>query len=98
MYQVVNPVFAHLEGLTSWYWAVPYIAALFVMRDLPRRINRTYILYVAIAMIGLSFIGFMILDRGAASYFLINTLMLGAFGIYDLFWWRISFVRTAALS
>lgn len=98
MYQVVNPVFAHLEGLTSWYWAVPYIAALFVMRDLPRRINRTYILYVAIAMIGLSFIGFMILDRGAASYLLINTLMLGAFGIYDLFWWRISFVRTAALS
>jgi DNA-binding CsgD family transcriptional regulator len=89
MYEVVNPAFAHLEGLTSWYWAVPYIAALFVMRNLPRRMNRTYILYVAIAMIGLSFIGFMSLGRGSASYFVVNTLMLGACGVYDLFWWSI---------
>ncbi len=89
MYQVVNPAFAHLEGLTSWYWAVPYIAALFIMRNLSRRINRAYILYVAIAMIGLSFIGFMGLGRGAASYLLVNTLMLGACGVYDLFWWSI---------
>ncbi|NLM26838.1 MAG: LuxR family transcriptional regulator [Clostridiaceae bacterium] len=89
MYQVVVPAFAHLEGLTSWYWAVPYIVALFVMRNLPRRINRAYILYVAIAMIGLSFIGFMSLGRWAASYLLVNTLMLGACGVYDLFWWSI---------
>jgi DNA-binding CsgD family transcriptional regulator len=89
MYQVINPAFAHLERLTGWYWAVPYIAAIFVMRNLPRRISRSYILYVAIAMMGLSFIGFMSLGRGAASYFVINTLMLGACGVYDLFWWSI---------
>jgi DNA-binding CsgD family transcriptional regulator len=89
MYQVVNPAFAHLEGLTSWYWAVPYIVALFVMKNLPRRMNRAYILYVAIAMIGLSFIGFMSLGRGAVSYLMVNTLMLGACGVYDLFWWSI---------
>lgn len=89
MYQVLNPAFAHLAWLTSWYWAVPYIAALFVMRNLPQRMNRTYILYIAIAMIGLSFIGFMSLGRQAASYIAINTLMLGAFGVYDLFWWSI---------
>lgn len=63
MYQVLNPAFEHLEWLTGWYWAIPYIAALFVMRNLPRKINRAYILYVAIAMIGLSFIAFISLDR-----------------------------------
>ncbi len=89
MYQVVNPAFAHLEGLTSWYWAVPYIAALFIMRNLPRRVNRAYILYVAIAMIGLSFIGFMSLGHGAVGYLVVNTMMMGAFGVYDLFWWSI---------
>lgn len=89
MYQVVNPAFKHLKGLTSWYWALPYIAALFIMRNLPRRMNGTYILYVAIAMIGLSFIGFMSLGRGAVSYLAVNTLMLGACGVYDLFWWSI---------
>ncbi len=89
MYHVVNPAFAHHEQLTSWYWAIPYISALFIMRNLPKRISRTYILYVAIAMIGFSFIGFMSLGRGAVCYIVIDTLMLGAFGVYDLFWWSI---------
>ncbi|NLO09947.1 MAG: LuxR family transcriptional regulator [Clostridiales bacterium] len=89
MYQVVNPAFAHLEWLTSWYWALPYIMAIFIMRNLSRRINRTYILYAAIAMIGFSFIGFMSLGRGAATYIVVNTLMLGACGVYDLFWWSV---------
>lgn len=89
MYQVQAPYYVHLEWLTSWYWAMPYIAALFVMRNLPRKINRTYILYIAISMIGLSFISFVVLDRSWLSYLVVNTLMLGACGVYDLFWWSI---------
>lgn len=89
MYQVVNPAFGHLKTLTSWYWAVPYITALYIMKNLPRKTSRSYILYVAIAMIGLSFVAFMTLDRSALSYLVVNTLMLGACGIYDLFWWSI---------
>lgn len=89
MYQVQGPAFAHLEWLTSWYWAAPYIAALFMMRNLPRKTNRAYILYVAIAMIGLSFIAFLALGRSWTDYLIVNTLMLGACGVYDLFWWSI---------
>lgn len=89
MYQVLNPAFSHLEWLTSWYWAIPYIVALYIMRNLPRSTNRTYILYVAIAMIGFAFIFFMILDRSAPAYLVVNTFMLGACGVYDLFWWSI---------
>ena len=89
MYQVQGPAFAHLEWLTSWYWTVPYIAALFIMRNLSRKINRAYILYVAIAMIGLSFIAFLALGRSWTDYLVVNTLMLGACGVYDLFWWSI---------
>lgn len=89
MYQVINPAFAHIEWLVSWYWAVPYIIALYIMKSLPRKTNRTYILYVAIAMMGLAFIAFMTFGRSAASYLLVDTLMLGACGVYDLFWWSI---------
>lgn len=89
MYQVQSPSFEHLEWLTGWYWAIPYIGALLVVRNLPKKTNRTYLLYVAIAMIGFSFIFFRILDRSAGSYLVVNTLMLGACGIYDLFWWSI---------
>lgn len=89
MYQVVNPAFAHYKLLTAYYWAIPYIVAILILRNLPSRINKAYILYVAIAMIGLSYILFMWLDRSVTSYLLINTLMLGAFGVCDLFWWSI---------
>ena len=89
MYQVVNPAFAHMKALTSWYWVVPYIVALFIMRSLPGKVSHSYSLYVAIAMIGFSFILFLLFGRMWQDYLLINTLMLGAFGVYDLFWWSI---------
>ena len=89
MYKVINPAFEHLKWLVSWYWAVPYIVAIYIMKNLPKGINHNYMLYVAIAMIGFSFLAFMALDRSASSYLIVNTLMLGACGVYDLFWWSI---------
>lgn len=89
MYQVVKPAFINIDWLTSWYWAVPYIITIFIMRNLPKTRNRTYILFVAISMIAMSFVGFLVLGRDAISYLIVNTLMLGASGVFDLFWWSI---------
>lgn len=89
MYQVINPAFAHLTGLVSWYWAVPYIVALAIMRNLPVKAKRSHILYVGMAMIMGAFIFFMLLGRSGADYIVVDTLMLGACGIFDHFWWSI---------
>ncbi len=89
MYQVINPAFSHLTGLVSWYWAVPYIIALAVVRNLPVKTKRSRILYAGIAMIMGAFISFMLLGRTAPDYLVVNTLMLGGCGIFDLFWWSI---------
>ena len=89
MYQVINPAFKHLTGLVSWYWAVPYIVALVIIRNLPMKANRSRILYVGMAMIMGAFISFMLLGRNASDYLIVDTLMLGACGIFDLFWWSI---------
>ena len=89
MYQVVNPAFAHHELLVSFYWAVPYILALVIIRNQTIRIDSAFLLYVALTMIGFSYILFMLLDRSVVSYLIIDTLMLGAFGVCDLFWWSI---------
>ena len=89
MYQVINPAFEYLTGLVSWYWAVPYIVALAIMRNLPMKANRSRILYVGMAMIMGAFISFMLLGRNASDYLIVDTLMLGASGIFDLFWWSI---------
>jgi DNA-binding CsgD family transcriptional regulator/MFS family permease len=89
MYQVINPAFEHLTGLVSWYWAVPYIVALAIMRNLPMKANRSRILYIGMAMIMGAFISFMLLGRNTSDYLIVDTLMLGACGIFDLFWWSI---------
>lgn len=89
MYQVINPAFDHLTGLVSWYWAIPYIVALLIMRNLPVKTKRSIFLYVGMAMIIAAFLSFMLLGRTAFDYIIIDTLMLGACGIFDLFWWSI---------
>lgn len=89
MYRILNPSFAHLEFLTAWYWALPYITALLIMRNLSRKADRSQILYFALAMNGLSFILFLTLNRSVVSYLAVDTFMLGSFGVYDLFWWSI---------
>ena len=89
MYQVINPAFEHLTGLVSWYWTVPYIVALAIMRNLPMKAKRSRILYIGMAMIMGAFISFMLLGRNSSDYLIVDTLMLGACGIFDLFWWSI---------
>ena len=89
MYQVINPAFENLTGLVSWYWAVPYIVALAIMRNLPTKAKRSRILYIGMSMIIGAFIGFMLLGRNTSDYLIVDTLMLGACGIFDLFWWSI---------
>lgn len=91
MYQVINPAFEHLTGFVSWYWAVPYIVALIFMRNLSSksRVQRSLFLYIGMGMIMAAFISFMLLGRGVGDYLVVDTLMLGACGIFDLFWWSI---------
>jgi DNA-binding CsgD family transcriptional regulator len=87
MFAAVNPAFSDLSHLTFWYWAVPYIVAIILLSRFASVIGQNYILYTAIASLGLSFIGFLTLGRSALAYIVIDTLMLGACGINDLFWW-----------
>ncbi len=51
--------------------------------------QRSLFLYIGMGMIIAAFIAFMLLGRGAVDYLVIDTLMLGACGIFDLFWWSI---------
>lgn len=89
MYSVINPAFSHHKLITSIYWALPYMFAIYILMKTPDKVNRAYVLYLAITLIGLSFLLFLILDKSWISYLLINTIMMGAFGVCDLFWWGI---------
>jgi len=89
MYQVVLPAFGHSSSLTGWYWNVPYAASVALLRFTPMKDKRSWALYVGIIMLIFSFMIFMISGRGTAGFIAVNTLMLGALGIFDLFWWSV---------
>lgn len=89
MYHVFNPAYENMEWLTGWYWPVPYIVSLAIMRRLLQKTNRPHFLYIGMGMIMLSFVSFMFTTHDAFSYLLVNTLMPAACGIFYLFWWSI---------
>lgn len=89
MYQVVYPAYVGFEHLTSLYQVIPYIVAIWLLRMHASRIREFHILYIGLALLGLAYVFFMLLDRSAGSYFVVTTLMLAACGVNDLFWWSI---------
>lgn len=89
MYQVINPIFNQLSDLIIWYWAVPYIIAIGIMRNIPSDAKQSPYLYIALIMLMSAFVGFVFLEQNLVGYLIINTLMLGSFGVFDLFWWSI---------
>lgn len=89
MYVVINPAFQHSTALVGWYWAVPYLIALVVMRNQNLTFKYSRMLYLGMAMMIGAFIAFMLLGRSSLDYLVVDTLLLGACGIFDLFWWSI---------
>jgi DNA-binding CsgD family transcriptional regulator len=89
MYQVVNPQFGHLSGIMTWYWAVPYIVAIGIMGRLAPNIKGAPYIYIALIMLMSALVGFIFLEHNLIGYLIINALMLGSFGVFDLFWWSI---------
>lgn len=89
MFSVVLPSFSHIGLVSNVYWAVPYAIGILLVNRAARRIDKAPILLVAIAMLGLSFVAFAAFPHTVWNYLLIDTLLLGACGINDLFWWSI---------
>jgi len=89
MYQVVTPAFSKFHRLINIFWALPYIFAIALIGKLYKKFNYSNILYLGIGMTITSFISFMILGRGMYDYLIINTLMMGSLGLFDMFWWGV---------
>ena len=85
--QTVMPTYEHIGWLASWYWLLPYVGAALVMKRIKVPVERNSMLYIALGMIGLAFILFLVLDYSISSYLIIFTLMMGAWAIFDVFWW-----------
>lgn len=88
MFQVIYPYFGEFQLLTSIYTNIPYIAAIYFISRFYKK-NKFYLLYVGLALWGLTFILFAFLDQTSISFIVICSVMLYAVGIFDLFWWSV---------
>ncbi len=88
MTQAINPKYDS-SIFSSWYSLLPYAGAALIMRRLKSADDRSTMLYVAVGMIGLGFILFLSLDYSVSSYLIVNTIMMAAWAISDVFWWSI---------
>ncbi len=86
MYGVINLKYEVFSYLTSWFWAIPYIIAILIMKSSYEKKKESYFLYIAFCMIGMGFIFNLLLPFSAISYIVIDIFLLGAAGIIDLFW------------
>ena len=88
MTQVINPKYDS-SAFSSWYWLLPYAGAAIIMMRLRNSEDRGIMLYVAVGMMGLGFLLSLSLDYSVSSYLIVNTVMMGAWAISDVFWWSI---------
>ncbi len=89
MFQVIKPAYEHLTYLSSWYWTVPYIAVLAIIRNLRQVAYGVYYLYIGVAMGGLAFLAFWVLPVTIWSYLIVDTLLMCGVGIFNLYWWSV---------
>lgn len=85
--QVVHPAFSNIGVVADAFWAIPYAIAVLSVNRLPKRFNRGYFLSATMAIYGLTFILYVALNRSVVNYLIISTLLFGASGINELFWW-----------
>lgn len=84
---IVNPKYNSFDWLTSWYWLLPYAAAAYFMIRIRKSEIRSNLLYISVGMIGFGFLLFLVTDQSIVSYLAVNTVMMAAWAIYDVFWW-----------
>ncbi|MCE5188643.1 MAG: LuxR C-terminal-related transcriptional regulator [Eubacteriales bacterium] len=89
MFQVIQPAYDSLGLISDIYWAIPYLSIILLVNRIAKKVDQPYLLILAISMLGFAFIAFAVPNRSVWSYLLVNTLLLGACGIFDLYWWSI---------
>lgn len=94
MFQVVLPSFARQASLNSVYGTLPYIFAIFLLYKRMSGKHAIHFLLAALAMLGFAFLAFMLLEPSLGAYLLVDTLLMAACGIFDVFWWTLLALMT----
>ena len=85
--QYIFPSYQTLGDIVSYYWLWPYIIGVLGSVWLYLKYHRGNLIVLAIALMGLSFVFYMIAPHRLSSYFVVVTMLMIPLGALDLFWW-----------
>lgn len=89
MYQSINPTYQKFPLLQNIYQLIPYLFIILILKRHTKLFHENYILYFGVSLLGFAFLSYSILPITALNYIIINSLLLTALGIYDLYWWNV---------
>lgn len=87
MYNILQPFLSGPGSLLIYYRYLPYITVLVIMLYCGERLQRYFMIYMGVSLLGLAFVSFALLYRSTAGRFITTTLIEAAFAFLDLFVW-----------
>lgn len=99
MYEMVLPAFGGIWPWVLVFWSLPYLLVVAWVRTLKTDTHwHSHILIVGLTTLVAALVLFLVLPRTLGSFVLVDLMMMGTFGLFDLFWWSILGAAAAAAS
>jgi DNA-binding CsgD family transcriptional regulator len=87
MYNIMKPYIGAASPLLIDYRYLPYVAVLLTMWRFGERLQRYFLIYMGVSLLGLAFVSFALVYQSTAGMFLTTALIEAAFACLDLFIW-----------
>lgn len=92
MYRVIHysyPVMDHYRLIDTYYHYIPFIFTLVFILHYHKKIQRHFLAFAGIALLGLSFVTFALAGENLVSFILTTTLIEAAFALLNVFSWTL---------
>jgi DNA-binding CsgD family transcriptional regulator len=86
-YNIVLPFINEASPLLINYRYLPYVAILLIIWHFGERLQRSFLIYMGISLLGLAFVSFALNYQDKAGMFLTSVLIEAAFACLDLYIW-----------
>jgi len=87
LYKIIKPYIGTASPLLIDYRYLPYIVVLLIVWHFGERLQRYFLVYLGVSLLGLAFVSFALIYRSTAGMFLTTVLIEAAFACLDLFIW-----------
>lgn len=83
---LIRPSFYEHHAFVHWFWIIPYLLVILLMSVISFNLKKRLYFNAAIISMILAMVCYSWMDHNLMNYFIIDSLLMISFGIFDLFW------------